>query len=89
MIAQKTDRKEALRDLMWAVISSREFAENHRLEERNAMIMRRGCLTGTEEEFRRRDFIKVGSLGFLGIHLSQALRLEAAMAQRDKARWQG
>ena len=45
------------------------------------MIMKRGCLTGTEEEFRRRDFIKVGSLGFLGIHLSQALRLEAAMAQ--------
>jgi hypothetical protein len=29
LIAQTTDRKEALRDLVWAVISSREFAENH------------------------------------------------------------
>ncbi len=44
------------------------------------MLIRRGCLTGTEEEFDRRDFIRVGSLGFLGIHLSQSLRLEAAMA---------
>ena len=42
------------------------------------MIIQRGCLTGTESQFQRRDFIKVGSLGFLGIHMSQALRLEAA-----------
>jgi hypothetical protein len=44
------------------------------------MIIRRGCLTGTREEFDRRDFLRVGSLGFLGIHTSQWLRLEAAMA---------
>ena len=42
------------------------------------MIVQRGCLSGSEAEFGRRDFIKVGSLGFLGIHLAQALRLEAA-----------
>jgi hypothetical protein len=48
------------------------------------MILKCGCLTGTEEEFRRRDFIKVGSLGFLGIHLTQALQLEAAMAADGK-----
>jgi len=29
LIAKTTDRKEALRDLVWGVISSREFAENH------------------------------------------------------------
>lgn len=42
------------------------------------MMIRRGCQCGTEEDFGRRDFLKIGSLGFLGIHLSQALRLEAA-----------
>src|SRR6185436_14053796 len=42
------------------------------------MIVQRGCLKGSEAEFDRRDFIKVGSLGFLGIHMSQALRLAAA-----------
>jgi hypothetical protein len=42
------------------------------------MLIRRGCQCGTEEDFGRRDFLKIGSLGFLGIHLSQALRLEAA-----------
>src|SRR5262249_60644253 len=42
------------------------------------MIIQRGCLSGPLDEFRRRDFIKVGSLGFLGISMSQALRLEAA-----------
>jgi uncharacterized protein (DUF1501 family) len=42
------------------------------------MIVQRGCLSGSEAEFGRRDFIKVGSLGFLGIHMGQALRLEAA-----------
>lgn len=44
------------------------------------MIIRRGCVSGTEEDFGRRDFIKVGALGFLGIHLSQALQMESAMA---------
>ncbi|HUQ90762.1 MAG TPA: DUF1553 domain-containing protein [Bryobacteraceae bacterium] len=29
LLDQNPDRKNALRDLMWAVISSREFAENH------------------------------------------------------------
>src|SRR6185295_363494 len=29
LLDRNPDRKEALRDLMWAVISSREFAENH------------------------------------------------------------
>jgi hypothetical protein len=29
MMGERTDRKEMLRDLMWAVLSSREFAENH------------------------------------------------------------
>jgi hypothetical protein len=29
LLSQTPDRKEALRDLVWAVISSREFAENH------------------------------------------------------------
>ncbi len=29
LIAQEPDRKEALRSLMWAVLGSREFAENH------------------------------------------------------------
>jgi hypothetical protein len=29
LIAKASDRKDALRDLMWAVLSSREFAENH------------------------------------------------------------
>src|SRR5215470_4732788 len=47
------------------------------------MIIRRGCLTGTEQDFDRRDFIKVGALGFLGIHLAQSLQLEAAMAASD------
>src|SRR5262245_42892210 len=42
------------------------------------MIVQQGCLRGSEEDFARRDFIKVGSLGFLGVHLTQALRLAAA-----------
>jgi hypothetical protein len=29
LIEKNPERKEALRDLMWAVVSSREFAENH------------------------------------------------------------
>ena len=37
-----------------------------------------GCQYGPQEAFDRRAFISAGSLGFLGMHLSQALRLEAA-----------
>ena len=29
LIAQTPRREQALRDLLWAVVSSREFAENH------------------------------------------------------------
>ena len=29
LIARTTSREQALRDLQWAVLSSREFAENH------------------------------------------------------------
>jgi uncharacterized protein (DUF1501 family) len=43
--------------------------------------MRRvGCQCASEAEWSRRDFIKVGSLGFLGMHLSQSLMLEQAIA---------
>ena len=45
------------------------------------MLKQNGCLRGTQEQFNRRDFIRVGSLSFLGINLSQALRLEAAFKQ--------
>ena len=45
--------------------------------------MRRvGCQCASEQEWSRRDFIKVGSLGFLGMHLSQSLMLEQAIAAR-------
>lgn len=44
------------------------------------MTIQRGCISGTKEDFGRRDFIKVGSLGFLGIHLAQALQMESAQA---------
>lgn len=43
------------------------------------MLKKFGCLWGTQKQWNRRDFITVGSLGFLGIHLSQALKLEAAL----------
>src|SRR5260221_13588706 len=46
------------------------------------MIVQRGCLSGSAAEFDRRDFIKVGSLGFLGIHLSQTLPLAAATGSK-------
>ncbi len=39
-----------------------------------------GCLTLTNEQASRRDFLKAGSLGFLGIHLSQFLAAQSAMA---------
>jgi len=59
--------------------------------EGGGVLKKVGCLSATEEQWNRREFITVGSLGFLGIHLSQALRLEAAMKEtiaqtRPKAR---
>ncbi len=39
-------------------------------------MKRIGCQCASEQEWSRRDFIKVGSLGFLGMHLSQSLMLE-------------
>ena len=39
---------------------------------------KRGCLCESDAQTARRDFLKVGSLGFLGITLGQALALEAA-----------
>jgi len=39
-----------------------------------------GCLTCTEDELARRDFLRVGSLGILGLSLSQMLQLESVMA---------
>jgi len=39
-----------------------------------------GCLTLTKEQAGRRDFLKAGSLGFLGLHLSQFLAAQSAMA---------
>ena len=41
-----------------------------------------GCLCGSNGHWGRRDFIQVGSLGFLGMHLAQSLRLEAATPVR-------
>src|SRR5438309_10767639 len=37
-----------------------------------------GCLRMTREQASRRDFLRVGSLGFLGINLAQHLRAAAA-----------
>src|SRR5207247_6036820 len=49
-------------------------------------MLRAGCLTLTQAEASRRDFLKAGSLGFLGIHLSQFLAAQSAMAATgDKA----
>jgi hypothetical protein len=42
------------------------------------MYRKFGCLTQSEEQWARRDFLRVGSLGFLGMNLAGALRLEAA-----------
>src|SRR6266540_1372260 len=39
-----------------------------------------GCLTCSEANLRRRDFLRVGSLSLLGINLSQYLRLKQVMA---------
>jgi len=41
-----------------------------------------GCLRITGEQASRRDFLRVGSLGFLGIHLNQYLRA-ASVAKPD------
>ena len=45
-------------------------------------MKRMGCQCASEQEWSRRDFMKVGSLGLLGMHLSQSLLLERAMAAR-------
>ena len=42
-----------------------------------------GCLTLTHHQAGRRDFLKAGSLGFLGIHLSQFLAAQSAMAAAE------
>src|ERR1700730_16023765 len=43
-------------------------------------MLKAGCLRLTRAEASRRDFLKAGSLGFLGIHLSQFLAARSAMA---------
>src|SRR5258708_39812090 len=43
-------------------------------------MLRAGCLTLTRAEASRRDFLKAGSLGFLGIHLSQFLAAQNTVA---------
>ena len=43
-----------------------------------------GCLTCTEAELGRRDFLRVGSIGALGLSLSQLLQLESVMAAGGK-----
>ena len=45
-----------------------------------------GCLPCTESTVRRRDFVRVGGLSLLGIHLSQFLKLRSVMAASDGAR---
>jgi len=51
---------------------------------------RLGCLHERDDQTARRDFLKVGSLGFLGVTLGQALALEAAtsktLRQKPKAK---
>ncbi len=44
-----------------------------------------GCLRLTREQASRRDFLKVGSLGFLGIHLEQYLRAASTQPAAGKA----
>ena len=43
-------------------------------------MKRIGCLSPTDAVLKRRDFLRVGSLGLLGINLSQYLRLKSVMA---------
>ena len=54
---------------------------NHR-RGRDNVLKTIGCLTGTNAQWGRRDFVKVGSLGFLGMNLAQSLKLEAATLTR-------
>ena len=42
-----------------------------------------GCLALTNAQAGRRDFLKVGSLGFLGVHLGQFLAARHAMAAAE------
>lgn len=49
------------------------------------MLKKLGCLTGTDQQWGRRDFVKVGSLGFLGMNLADSLRLQAASSARLSA----
>ena len=44
-----------------------------------------GCLRLTRQQALRRDFLKVGSLGFLGIHLDQYLRAASTQQAKGKA----
>ena len=46
------------------------------------MLRKFGCLSETIEQSSRRDFIKAGTLGFLGMNLAQSLRLQAATPPR-------
>ena len=50
------------------------------------MLKKIGCLSATDREWNRRDFVKVGSLGFMGLHLSQSLKLEVALAGSSSSR---
>ncbi|MEZ5401297.1 MAG: DUF1501 domain-containing protein [Bryobacteraceae bacterium] len=42
------------------------------------MYVKSGCLVQTHRQWARRDFLRIGSLGFLGMNLADTLRLEAA-----------
>lgn len=44
-----------------------------------------GCLNLNREQSRRRDFLKAGSLGFLGLNLPQFLRAAATQTPNGKA----
>jgi len=46
-------------------------------------MLKAGCLTLTRDQAGRRDFLKAGSLGFLGIHLSQFLAAQSALAASE------
>ena len=42
-----------------------------------------GCLEQTHHDWARRDFVRAGSLGFLGMHLGHFLRAQAAAPPRQ------
>src|SRR5437773_11111467 len=44
-----------------------------------------GCLRLTRQQASRRDFLRVGSLGFLGVQLDQVLRAAATQRANGKA----